>query len=42
MLFQEIHSKDTDKLKVKVWAKIKHANANHKKAAVAALTSDGD
>ena len=39
---QEIHFKtrDTDRLKVKGWQKIFHANRDQKKAGVAILTSD--
>ena len=39
---QETHikPKDTDRLKVKGWKKVFHANGNKKKAGVATLTSD--
>ena len=39
---QEIHfrSKDTQKLKVKGWEKLSHANGNQKKARVIILMSD--
>ena len=42
MLLQEIHfrSRDTERLKIRGWKKIFHANGNQKKAGVVILISD--